>query len=194
MKSLPAAALIAGMTLVGPANAQGAAKMNHECNATAGSFCVYDQGGNLLGVSQQAGILNREINGKLYFAGYGANGLITDLALFFALPNCTGTPMVQSGYIGADGVTVVAEADPKWARFDGQSFWGEAGPSEIASPTCNVCYGVVCNGNPEGVPMPFQAAVAPYYPAYAPAAVIETPRLVEPSAACTVGQNCITVK
>lgn len=194
MKALPAAALLAGMAFAGPAHAQAYPwKMTYICNNSFADFCVY--GGNtLLGILQDENLLKREINGVLYRAGYGPNGLTIDLALFYALPSCTGPAMLQSGYIAADGVSVVAEVAPKWARFDGRNFWAASGPAELATPQCNICYGVVCNGNPEGVPMPFQASIAPYWPAYAPAAVIETPTLVVPTAAQQAAQNFVTVK
>lgn len=186
-KLLSAAALLSVMALAPPpATAQAfPQKMSFACSSLM-VFCVYDQGGNLLGILQQANALNREINGKLYSADYDVNGLTTDLALFYALPNCTGTPMIQSGYLGSDGVTVVADAPPPRALFDGKSFWSGSALPMIASPTCNVCYGVVCNGNPEGVAMPYTANIGPYWPTYAWAAVIETPKLA--------GKSGITIK
>lgn len=189
------AILLTGMAFASPAHAQAfPKKMTLECSELLGPECVYDQGGNLLGLFQQANIINREIGGKWHSAGYGANGFTVDLALFYALPSCTGTPMVQSGYIAADGSSVVADAPPLWAQFDGENFWAESGPAAIANPTCNICYGVVCNGNPPGVPMPYVANIAPFYPAYAPAAIVETPSLREPASSCAAAQNCITIK
>jgi hypothetical protein len=43
--------------------------------------------------------------------------------------------------------------------------------------------------------MPVQGIVAQGYPAYAPAAMIETPHLVAPSATgCVAAQSCVTIK
>jgi hypothetical protein len=56
------------------------------------SYCVYDRGGNILGQVQQAGIINRPIGNALYFAGFGAEGFIVDLGLFYLSTNCRAAP------------------------------------------------------------------------------------------------------
>jgi hypothetical protein len=89
-------------------------------------------------------------------------------------------------YIGADGATPVPERPPAWAEWDGSSFWGPVGATEILAPQSTVCVGVVCNGNPAGACLPYQAIVAPYYPAFAPAGKIETPTTAACAASCVV--------
>jgi hypothetical protein len=77
-------------------------------------------------------------------------------------------------------------AAPAWAEWDGSSFWGPVGATEILAPQSTVCVGVVCNGNPAGACLPYQAIVAPYYPAFAPAGKVETPTTAACAASCVV--------
>ena len=184
----------ATLALSGPVLAAKANKMTAICK-DGYAWCAYDTGGNLLGVLQQVNILWREAGSVVRFIGYTAAGLTKDLTLFYESTNCTGQPYQQSGYINADLTTAAPNGPPAWAQWDGTNFWSTIGPAEV-NPNIhsNVCYGVVCNGNPEGQCEPVIDIVAPGYPAYSPAAVVETPHLVTPSAACVAAQDCVVIK
>jgi hypothetical protein len=63
---------------------------------------------------------------------------------------------------------------------------GPVGATEILAPQSTVCEGVVCNGNPQGACMPYQATLGQYYPAFAPASKIETLATAACAASCVV--------
>jgi hypothetical protein len=183
----------AALMATAPAEAQ-MNKMNMMC-MMGNAWCAYDTGGNMLGVVQQVGILWRQTGATVRFIGYSAMGLVKDTALFYESSNCTGQPYQQSGYINEDLATVSPDGLPAWEQWDGSRFWSTTGPAEINQNIhSNVCYGDVCWGNPEGQCMAYQDITAYGYPAYAPAAVVETPHFVTPSVACVANQSCVTVK
>jgi hypothetical protein len=62
-------------------------------------YCVTDGDGNIIGIFQQQGILNRQIGNQLYFIGYDAYGATVDVTIFWLTADCTGEPYMQSGYI-----------------------------------------------------------------------------------------------
>lgn len=188
-KVLPATALLAGLAFSGAADAQITFnKMAISCSSVIGPFCGYDAGGNLLGIFQTQNILNRQIGGKLYTVGYTAYGLEVDLYRYYASRDCTGQALGSTGYEDNGPLPF----NPVEAMWDGTNFWGPIGLLSTMTVQASICEGVACGSpdRPAGVCIPND----PYTSAFAPIAVIETPKLTPPTAACIAAQNCVVIK